>query len=380
MEQGSGCREDGKRSEDAVRRLASVLSEGVAFVREGRIVWANEALAAMAARPRAADLVDLDLAGLVLDAGEGLPEVSRPAPIECDLRRPNGALRRTLWRLAWSEIVPGTDAWVVEDPTPVREVGEEVLRVSRELGRLHREAEALRDRLHHEHAERDELLAVVSHELRTPVTVIGGYSRILLREDVGPLTPEQRRFLGESSKACRKLDAFIERLLAASAVAKGGEVLEVCSGPLRPLLEETVERMQPLFEQHRSRIRLDAPADCRARFDAMRIEQVLGNLLDNALKYAAPGASVEVSARAIEVEGRPMVEVAVADDGPGIPPQERERVFQAYVRGHGTCPNGLGLGLALCKRIVEGHGGSISLGERPGGGCRFAFTLPPAEA
>jgi signal transduction histidine kinase len=380
MEQGSGCREDGKRSEDAVRRLASALSEGVAFVREGRIVWANEALAAMAARPRAADLVDLDLAGLVLDAGEGLPEVSRPAPVECDLRWPNGALRRTLWRLAWSEIAPGTDAWVVEDPTRVRELGEEVLRVSRELGRVHREVESLRDRLHHEHAERDELLAVVSHELRTPVTVIGGYGRILLREDVGPLTPEQRRFLGESVKACRKLDAFIERLLAASAVAKGGEVLEVCSAPLRPVLEEMVGRMQPLFEQRRSRIRLDAPADCRARFDAMRVEQVLGNLLDNALKYAAPGATVEVTARVVEVDGRPMVEVAVADDGPGIPPEERDRVFQAYVRGHGSSPNGLGLGLALCKRIVEGHGGTICLGERPGGGCRFAFTLPPAEA
>jgi signal transduction histidine kinase len=380
MQQGAGFREDAKRSEDAVRRLASAMSEGVAFVREGRIVWANEALAAMAARAGAGDLVDLELSRLAADVGEGLPDAARPGPLECALRRPDGALRRVRWCLAWPEIAPGTDAWVVEDPTLVRDLGQEVLQVSRELGRLHREAEALRDRLHHERAAREELLAVVSHELRTPVTVIGGYSRILLREDVGPLSPEQRRFLQESNKACRKLDAFIERLLAASRVAQGGEVLEVCSAPLRPLLEEVAERMRPLFEARGSRISLDAPAECRARFDAMRIEQVLTNLLDNALKYATPDARVEVSARAGEVDGRPVVEVVVADDGPGIAPDERERVFQAYVRGRGACPNGLGLGLALCKRIVEGHGGSISVGERPGGGCRFAFTLPRAEA
>jgi len=380
MEQGAGCREDAKRSEDAVRRLASALSEGVVFVREGRIVWANEAIAAMAARPGAADLVGQELARLAADTGDGLPDGSRPGPLECGLLRPDGTLRRVRWSLAWPELAPGTDAWVVEDPTPVRDLGEEVLRVSQELGRLHREAEALRDRLRHERAARDELLAVVSHELRTPVTVIGGYDRILLREDVGPLTPEQRRFLEESSKACRKLDAFIERLLAASHVAQGGEVLEVCSAPLRPLLEEVAERMRPLFEQRRSRIALDALPECRARFDAMRIEQVLVNLLDNALKYAAPGATVEISAGPVELEGRPMLEVVVADDGPGIAPDERDRVFHAYVRGRGASPSGLGLGLALCKRIVEGHGGVISLGERPGGGCRFAFTLPRAEA
>jgi signal transduction histidine kinase len=379
MEQGAGWREDAKRSEDAVRRMASAISEGVAFVREGRIVWANEALAAMAARAGAGELVDQALVRLVEDTGSGLPDASRPGPLECGLRRPDGALRRVLWRLAWPELAPGTDVWVIEDPTPVRELGLEVLRASQELGLVHREAEALRDRLHHERIARDEILAVVSHELRTPATVIGGYSRILLREDVGPLTPEQRRFLEESSKACRKLDAFIERLLTASRVAQGGEVLEICSASLRTLLEEVVERMRPLFEQRRSRVALHAPIECRARFDPMRVEQVLVNLLDNALKYAAPGASVEVSAGPVEREGRGFVEVVVADDGPGIAPEERERVFQAYVRGRGPCASGLGLGLALCKRIVEGHGGRISLDENEGGGCRFAFTLPRTE-
>jgi len=380
MAQGAACREDAKRFEDAVRRLAEALSEGVAFVAEGRIVWANDALASMAARAGAADLAGLALGELVADLGTGLPDAARSPAAGCGLRQPKGGVRAVTWRLAWPELAPGTDAWVIEDPTRVRELEEELLRAAQDLHRLHREAAALRDRLHHERTTRDEILAVVSHELRTPVTVIGGYGRILLREDVGPLTPEQRRFLEESNKACRKLDAFIDRLFAGSRVAQGGEVLEVRSGGLRPLLEDVAERMQPLFAARRSRLLLDAPNECPARFDPMRIEQVLTNLLDNALKYAGPDATVEIAARPVECGGRPMLEVAVSDDGPGIPPGDRLRVFQAYVRGPGAAANGLGLGLALCKRIVEGHGGAISLGDRPGGGCRFAFTLPQAEA
>ena len=380
MAPGAACQEDTKRSEDAVRRLATSLSEGVAFVQDGRIVWANDAIASMAARAGAADLLGVEVSELVVDLGSGLPDPSRAGPQRCGVRQPKGGPRAVTWHLAWPEIAPGTDAWVIEDPTRVRELEEELLHASQDLHRLHREAAALRDRIRHERAARDEILAIVSHELRTPVTVIGGYSRILLREDVGALSPEQRRFLEESSKACRKLDAFIDRLLAGSQVAQGGEVIEVHCDSLRPLLEEAAERMRPLFEARRSRILLDVPDECRARFDPMRVEQVLTNLLDNALKYASPDATVELSVRPVDCGGRAMLEVAVSDDGPGIPPEDRQRVFHAYVRGQAAGPSGLGLGLALCKRIVEGHGGAISLDDRPGGGCRFAFTLPQAEA
>ena len=380
MQELAGCgQEDAKRREDAVRRLAGAISEGLAFLQEGRILWANEALAAMAGRPGAADLAGRALEEVASDTGLGLPGRGREGPLDCALRRPGAAPRRVIWRLAWPEIAPGTDAWVVEDPTRVRELGEELLAASQELGRLHRELESLRDRLARERAAREEILAVVSHELRTPITVIGGYHRILLGEEVGPLGAQQRRFLEDSARACRRLDAFVDRLLEASRVVQGGCVLEVRSAELRPLVEELVLRMQPLFEARGSRVAVDVPEGCRARFDPIRVEQVLTNLLDNALKYASPG-SVWISALPLEVAGRAMVEVAVADDGPGVAPEERERVLAAYVRGTGAgCTSGLGLGLALCKRIVEGHGGQLSLGERAGGGCRLAFTLPRAE-
>jgi len=380
MGQGGSGHDDAKRSEDALRRLAGALSEGVACVREGRVSWCNDALAAMAGHPGPAELAEAPIAELAVDLGDGLPEALRPSPLECGLRERRGRVRRVRWHLAWPSLAAGTDVWVVEDPTRERELGEEVLRASQDLARLHREAASLRDRLRHEHAERDEILAVVSHELRTPVTVIGGYARILLREEVGPLTSEQRRFVEESVRACRKLDGFIDRLLTAAQAAKGGEVLEVCTGGLTPLVGEVVERITPLFAQRGSRLVLAAAPECRARFDPMRIEQVLVNLLDNALKYTQPGTAVEVSLRRVVVEGRRMVELAVRDEGPGVPPEDRERIFQPYARGRGAPPGGLGLGLALCRRIVEGHGGRLALDEAPGGGARFVFTLPEAEA
>src|SRR5215471_4324305 len=106
MAQGAACREDAKRFEDAVRRLAEALSEGVAFVAEGRIVWANDALASMAARAGAAGLA---LPELVSDLGAGLPDAARSPSARCGLRLPKGGVRAVTWRLAWPELAPGTD-------------------------------------------------------------------------------------------------------------------------------------------------------------------------------------------------------------------------------------------------------------------------------
>lgn len=265
----------------------------------------------------------------------------------------------------------------------VRRLEEELLHASHELSRLHRELETARERLRRERSEREELLGVVSHELRTPVTVIGGYHRLLLAEEVGPLTPEQRKFLEESHRSCRRLDAFIANLLDASRVARGDEPLELGRAPLAPVVEGVAAMFRPLFAERGLRLALDlSPEAAEARFDPQRIEQVLTNLVGNALKFAPPGGSVEVATRAVETPGaewvRRWVEVAVRDDGPGIPGAERERVFEPYVQ-LGDGGGGLGLGLAICRRLVEAHGGAIRADEAPGGGACLRFTLP-AEA
>jgi len=267
-----------------------------------------------------------------------------------------------------------------------RALEEELLRTGRALHDANRELAALRERHRREAAEREQLLMVVSHELRTPVTVIAGYARLLLTEKVGPLNEEQRRFLHESAKSCQRLSSFIGNLLEAARDVSGDGVLEVCETSLSPTIVGVVNFLKPLLEEHRLEIRLALhPDGPRARFDPLRIEQVLTNLIGNAIKYAQPGGVIEISTRPVRFDAgadeRPGVEVAVADDGPGVLLSDRERIFEAYVRaGEASRAGGLGLGLAICKRIVEAHGGRIKVTDRDDApGARFSFTLPAAE-
>jgi signal transduction histidine kinase len=368
-----------KPAAESLMRLASALPEGVALLREGCVLWASERLVEMAGWGSPGALVGTPLRELFGDTGDGLPD-ERLRAVECALQRANGQQCIVVCRPAWPAVAPGADAWVVEDATRTRELERELHRMSRDLHRANRELAALREQLRHERSEREELLTVVSHELRTPVTVIGGYARLLLGEEVGPLTPRQHQFLDETQKSCRKLDAFIERLLGAARAPGGGEVLEVATAPLRPLAEEVAAGLAPLLDQAGVRLLLEGlPAGLAARFDRARLEQVLRNLLDNAVRHAR--AMVALEARERSGGERRLVEVAVADDGPGVPVEERRRIFEPYVRG-GTAHSarGLGLGLALCRRLVEAHGGSIGVDERLGGGARFVFTLPAGEA
>ena len=267
----------------------------------------------------------------------------------------------------------------------VARLEEELLHTSHELSRLHRELETQRERLRRERLEREELLGVVSHELRTPVTVIAGYHRLLLSEEVGALNPEQRKFLEESHRSCRRLDGFIANLLDASRVGRGDEVLELGRAPLSPVIEGVIGMLRPLLDERSLRVSLAlSPDAAEARFDRQRLEQVLTNLVGNALKFVPAGGHVEIATRALVVPEnewvRHWVELIVSDDGPGVAPSERERVFEPYVQldADGNA-GGLGLGLSICRRLVEAHGGSIGLEERPGGGACFRFTLP-AEA
>jgi signal transduction histidine kinase len=280
--------------------------------------------------------------------------------------------------------VPGEGWWEIQDLTQLRALEAEVHRLSHHLLRTNRELEELHSRVERNAREREELLTVVSHELRTPITVIAGFNKLLLSEKVGPLTREQRHFLSESAKSCRRLSTFIGNLIEAAREVAGERPLELVETSLSASIEGVVGFLAPLFDERRQTLDLDLdPAATRARFDPMRIEQVLTNLVGNALKHGQTGGVIRISSRAIEAEatGRHLVEVAVSDDGPGIAAQDRERIFEPYVRaGDGSKAGGLGLGLAICKRIVEAHGTTILMTDSPGGGSRFSFTLPAATS
>ena len=355
------------------------MPEGVALLRQGCIAWANDRLVEMTGWGSSDALAGTPLRDLFGDAGEGLPD-ERLKRVECRLHRANGQERTVVCRPAWPGAVPGADVWVVEDATRRRELEAELLAMSRDLHRANRELASTREKLRQERAEREELLTVVSHELRTPLTVIGGYARLLLTEEVGPLGAEQRRFLDESQRSCRKLDAFVQRLLDAARQPGGGEVLEVAWLPLQPLVEDVGRALAPLLEAGEVRLLVDGVDPLlRARCDRARVEQVLTNLLENAIRHAR--GAVEVATQSLPGGERSLVELSVADDGPGVAAEDRERIFEPYVRGGSALgASGLGLGLAISKRLVEAHGGSLRVGTRPGGGARFAFTLPAAEA
>jgi signal transduction histidine kinase len=404
---------------DAVRgNLATVLSNitvGIAVSRGGAIAWSNPALAVLCAVGDPEELRGKSIDALWRDVGGGLPGPTAPQPTEVGVRRSDGEWTRARVRCFrtgalgakarsgasgvsgaagrprtgeedGAAVSPaalhGADVWLVEDVTRLAQRDTELLRVHRELRAAHQELADLRARLAVESEEREQLLGIVSHELRTPVTVISGYSRLLLSEEVGAINDEQRQFLGECHKSCNRLDEFIGRLLAASHAMRGDEPLDLERGSLEHTIRGVVGFLRPLVEERSLDVDVDIdPEATWAQFDSSRIEQVLTNLLANAIKYAGPGGRVTVATRPVRAGGRSFVEIAVCDDGPGVPAELRERIFEPYVRGpNGRNEGGLGLGLAICKRLVEAHGGAITVADAPGGGSRFAFSVPASES
>jgi signal transduction histidine kinase len=326
--------------DETVGALLDCLGDGVARCRGDQIVFANPALARLLGVDAAAKLVDAPLSGFL----EGAPEPASGEAVECRVRRADGSFGAVLARRF--DGLPGEDSiWVLRDVAELR--------------------------------EREALLIELSHELRTPVTVIAGYARLLLSEDVGPLNEVQRRFLQQSARSAQRLVDLIGRVLEAAAHARGGVELECSEAPLAPALQAVADLVAPLLEQKHLtlEVALD-PAAARACFDALRVEQVLSNLIGNAIRHAPPGSTIRVTSAP---RPRGMVEIAVGDEGPGVAPGDRERIFQPYVRGGDRRrPGGLGLGLAIARRLVDAHGGSIGVREAAGGGSIFAFTLPAA--
>lgn len=361
--------------------VAERMAEGVVWVESGRVLQ----ITARARRICGLD-ADAPIAGrpfaTLFAGGASVPlddEIARSEPIERIVAgsRADDERRVIVRWIAGHERV---DAFALEDVSARRRVEAESFENARALHAARRELATLRERHRSEASERERLLTFVSHELRTPVTVIAGYNRLLLTGKVGALNDEQQRFLSESTKSCQRLSTFIGNLLEAARDVTTEGALEVCEISLARTIAGVATNLKPLLEEHRLEIRLDLePADPHARFDPLRVEQVITNLIGNAIKYARTGTAIEISTRSLRQSGRNFVEVAVEDRGPGVAAEDRERIFEAYVRGgEANAAGGLGLGLAICRRIVEAHGGSIRVEERDGGGSRFTFTLPAA--
>ena len=218
---------------------------------------------------------------------------------------------------------------------------------------------------------RDEFLFMVSHEIKTPLTYMLSLARQMEAGDLGPCTKLQRRALKSILRGIQRLSSEMEDILTVSRIDAGKLDLNLERVDLNELISGTVERMRPFANLKKLTLSSDLPPLPRVRADRRRIEQVLGHLLDNAIKYTPEGGRVEVSAR----RGGREVIVEVRDTGRGIPKEKQVKLFSKFFRADLSVP-GSGLGLYICKRIVEAHGGRIWCESEEGKGSRFFFTLP----
>ena len=247
-------------------------------------------------------------------------------------------------------------------------LGANVNRMNDELRRLYTELEAASQ-------HKSEFLANMSHELRTPLNAIIGFSQVLQDEMVGPVNEKQAEYLDDIVSSGNHLLSLINDVLDLSKVEAGQVELEVHPFSLREAIERGVVMVRERATEDGVRVAFAADPEVDVvDGDERRIKQVIFNLLSNAVKFTPAGGEVDVSATRVNGEFR----VSVADTGPGVAPEDRDRIFEEFQQsetgvGH---REGTGLGLALSKRFVELHGGRIWLESELGHGSTFTFALP----
>jgi len=241
------------------------------------------------------------------------------------------------------------------------------------MGMLARSLAVQEERRDHEEALRD-FINITSHELRHPIGLMKGYTEMLRSFGEGMSAEERERSLAALKRAVERLDRLVNELLDTSRIERGAFSIYRREVDLGQLVEGVIGEMCSRGFSHPFRWEAEGGlTSCWA--DPEKLAQVLVILLDNAAKYSPPGAEVAVRARERD-EG---VELAVADRGPGVPPEERDKVFgRLYQVGKAIYHSkpGVGLGLYIARRIVEAHGGRIWCEDNPGGGAVFKFTLP----
>jgi two-component system sensor histidine kinase GlrK len=251
-----------------------------------------------------------------------------------------------------------------------------------DLQALGQQLEWLRVRLIEVGEERNRFLRHMSHELKTPLANIREGTELLIEGAVGSLTDDQREVAGILRDNSLQLQRLIENLLSFSEWQTNRRALDVTELRLQPLVKAAIETYQLPIRAHR--LRLDLKVDeVSLRADRAKLKLILDNLISNAVKFTPDGGAISMRAR-LETDGRGIV-LDVVDSGPGIPPEERPRIFEAFYQGatpHGSLVRGTGIGLSVVQEFVHAHGGTIEIvdGDLPGAHFRVRIPVkPPAS-
>lgn len=245
-------------------------------------------------------------------------------------------------------------------------------------------------------------LASAVHELKTPLAVMSGYTDLLLGERLGSLTESQKSVLGEMQRSAARLQRFINDFLSFAAIESGKFKIGKEWGDLNECIAEMLEFWATPFSQRGVTCEYVPDSTLEQMFfDPLKVQHVISNLLDNALKFTPPGGKVKVTTQRHVWERRTFrdpqphdrerrnnghqreynsARVSVADNGPGIPNEFHQEIFSDFLRLHTPSrSHGMGLGLAIARRLVEAHEGKIWVESEVGKGSTFSFLLPVTE-
>src|ERR1700757_5143451 len=383
---------------EAVRQVLDTLERSLAVAdRSGGLVLVNARARRCLETQGFKETDELNLFGdlLKMDAADIFRQVER-GEHEVNVRI-GPAEKRTSMRIRW---MPESDWLVAEIQNADGQAGSDsetqltVQDLLQEREITYRNLLAAYLKLQEVNRQKTVFLASAAHELKTPLAVIKGYYDLLLAGSLGRLTDKQRDILEESKESCERLVRLVSMFLNYSALESGKLVLQLRENDLRDCLDELSKRWSEAFQ--RKGVKLDAsfdPSIPTFRFDYQKVQQAAANLLDNALKHTPSGGTVtlramphfwerRVAAMAPVEERRRFrlprpnsVEVSVADSGPGIAAEHHQEIFEDFVRVDRNT-SGMGLGLAIAKRLIQAHRGKIWVESESQRGSTCAFLLP----
>lgn len=343
------------------RFLATVQSHGSAFDWEITVPLSG----ALQPLHFAGATVGTEMLVLAARSRNGLVRVARGL-------RQSGDARMVPWHGTLGALAAAAERHLERDDA----LYDELMRVNNDLATLQREVVQKKVELERLNEEKNRLLGMAAHDLRNPLGVILRYAEFLTDEAGPALSDEHREFLATIAETSKFMMHLVDDLLDVSQIEAGKLHLDLQPVDLGELVRRAVTLNRLLAA--RKKIALDycaPPAEKPLLLDARKIEQVLNNLIGNAVKFSAPGTTVRVRCKC-DARG---AEIAVEDRGQGIREADLSKLFQPFSRT-ATVPTGgeqsTGLGLAIVRRIVEGHGGQVRVESAVGRGSTFSFTLP----